>query len=352
MKPRERVELALNHQIPDRCPVQMGYTPEFYSRLEEDLASRMKDIPSEEAEQVISGDMRVASLGWSTSYYLDDKPYVDEWGIGWQIQPYETPFGIGHYTEICSHPLAENSAIKHYQAPDPNRAELYDAVEELVREAAAEYWIVGQVHTTIFETAWALRGFEQMMMDMACDPEIAYRLLDIPFHYHLFIAKKLAEIGVDMIFLGDDVGAQNRMIISAEMWRKYLKPRMKIIISDVKEIAPDLKIAYHTDGNVEAIIPELIEIGIDVLNPVQPASMEPAKLKQDFGDQLSFWGTIDEQHTLPFGSPEEVASEVKLRLETVGYDGGLVIAPTHAVQLDTPLENFWAMVDAIIQTRY
>jgi len=96
----------------------------------------------------------------------------------------------------------------------------------------------------------------------------------------------------------------------------------------------------------------LVEIGLDVLNPIQPASMDPAKIKKHYGKQLSFWGTIDEQHTLPFGSPQDVSNEIHQRLETVGYDGGLILAPTHHVQLDTPLENFWAMVNTIVQTPY
>ena len=109
-----------------------------------------------------------------------------------------------------------------------------------------------------------------------------------------------------MIWTGDDVGAQHGMLISPAAWRRFLKPRMAEFISALKAINPDLKVAYHSDGNIEPIIPELIEIGLDVLNPVQPACMDPAKLKRQYGDKLCFWGTIDEQHTLPFGTPEQV----------------------------------------------
>ena len=108
-----------------------------------------------------------------------------------------------------------------------------------------------------------------------------------------------------------------------------------------------MKVAYHSDGNIEKIIPDLIEIGLDVLNPVQPRCMDPATLKRQYGEKLSFWGAIDEQHTLPFGTAEEVRAEVLKRLETVGLDGGLILAPTHHAQLDTPLKNFWAMVNAV-----
>ncbi len=222
----------------------------------------------------------------------------------------------------------------------------------MVREFGDEYWIVGVTVTTIFETAWALRGLEQMMLDMILDPDLANHLLDIPYHYHLTAAKKLASLGVDMIWTGDDVGSQNQMLISPDMWRTFLKPRMANFISELKAINPAVKVAYHSDGDVEPIIPELIEIGIDVLNPIQPASMDPAEIKRKYGDKLCFWGTVDEQHTLPFGSPADVEAEVRERLHTVGQDGGLILAPTHHVQLDTPLENFWAMVNTILHTPY
>jgi uroporphyrinogen-III decarboxylase len=220
----------------------------------------------------------------------------------------------------------------------------------MISEFKNEYWIVGVTVTTIFETAWALRGLENLLIDMTTDPDLADHILDIPYHYHLKAAKRLARMGVDMIWTGDDMGAQDRMFISPKMWRKYLKPRMATLIQALKEINPAIKVAYHTDGNVEPILPELIEIGLDVLNPVQPASMDPAKIKKQYGDRLCFWGTIDEQYTLPFGSPEDVRAEVIKRIQTVGYDGGLILSPTHHVQLDTPLENFFAMIQTIVNT--
>ena len=359
MKHRERVETALNHERPDRCPMQVSFTPEFADRLRADMELQGKGIHNPhgggntyELERALGEDMLLTSVGWANSYYMDSKPYVDEWGVDWTVHPYETPFGQGHYTEIVSHPLADAATISAYCPPDPNRPELYLDSERMIRDFKAEYWIVGVTVTTIFETAWALRGLEQMLLDMATDPDLANQIFEIPFQYHLTAAKKLVELGVDMIWAGDDMGAQHKMMISPRMWRTYFKPRMATFISELKAINPNVKVAYHTDGNVEPIIPELIEIGLDVLNPVQPASMDPAKIKQQYGKQLSFWGTIDEQRTLPFGSPQDVTAEVRQRLKTVGYDGGLILAPTHHVQLDTPLENFWAMVDTVVHTPY
>ena len=352
MKPRDRVALALSHEKPDRCPFQVGCTPEFMARLREE--PRIRNLTAQPGygvdyavDRALGADMLITSVGWANSYYLDSQPYTDEWGVGWKIAPYVTPFGAGHYTEICHHPLAEDSAISSYQAPDPNRPALYEGAAQLIRDFKEAYWIVGATVTTIFETAWALRGLAQTLLDMATAPDLADALFDIPYRYHLAAARKLVELGVDMIFLGDDMGGQHRMIISPRMWRKYFKCRMAAFIAEIKALNPALKVAYHTDGNVEAIIPELIEIGVDVLNPIQPASMDPAHIKQAYGDRLCFWGTIDEQHTLPFGSPQDVINEVKLRLETVGHNGGLILSPTHSVQLDTPMENFWALINAI-----
>jgi len=355
MKPRERVDMALHHEKPDRCPMQISFTPEFAARLQKDMEIQGKPVHnphgggnSYELERSLGEDLLLTSVGWANSYYLDNKPYTDEWGVGWDIHPYETPFGVGNYTEISSHPLADDAAIHSYRPPDPNRPALYENAARMIRDFKADYWIVGVTVTTIFETAWALRGLEQLMVDMSIDSDLAHHLLDIPFQYHLTAAKKLVEMGVDMIWTGDDIGSQNKMLIAPRMWREFLKPRMANFVSELKEINPAVKIAYHTDGFVEPIIPELVEIGIDVLNPIQPASMNPAKIKKEYGDQLCFWGTIDEQRTLPFGTPEQVADEVQLRLETMGYDGGLILGPTHHVQLDTPLENFWAMINTIV----
>ena len=157
-------------------------------------------------------------------------------------------------------------------------------------------------------------------------------------------------MGVDLIWTGDDVGSQHAMLISPKMWRRIFKPRMANFIAELKAINPAVKVAYHSDGTIVPIIPDLIEIGLDVLNPVQPACMDPAQLKREFGDRLCFWGTVDEQYTLPFGSPQDVEREIRQRLEGVGYNGGLIIGPTHHVQLDTPMENFWAMVQGITRS--
>jgi uroporphyrinogen decarboxylase len=356
LRPRDRVLAALNREVPDRCPLQASFTPEFAARLRADLGlgSGAEHNPHGggnpyDLELALREDMLLTSVGWANCYYQGDD-YMDEWGIRWKSAPYETRFGPGRYTEIAGHPLADAAALDAYRPPDPDRPELYREAARVVREHGPEHWIVGVTVTTIFETAWALRGLDRLLEDLVSDPDLAETILDIPFRFHLAAAKRLAALGVDMIWTGDDVGAQSAMIMSPAMWRRFLKPRMARFFAEVKAVNPRVKIAYHSDGFILPIIPDLIEIGLDVLNPVQPSSMDPEDLKRRYGDKLAFWGSIDEQWTLPFGTPEDVRREVETRLRTLGRGGGLVIGPTHHVQLDTPLENFHAMIDAVRTT--
>ncbi len=363
MNHRERMLAALNHQAPDRCPMQISFTPEFAARLEADLRIKGQGLHNPhgggntyELERHLDQDMLLTSVGWVNGYYQagyqDVDCYQDEWGVTWRTIEYDTRFGKGKYTEPFGHPLAMESVIEGYAAPDPDRPSLYAEAERVLKEFKDEYWIVGVTPTTIFETAWALRGYERLMIDLAQDPDKANRILDIPFRYHKTVTQRLVSLGVDMVWLGDDVGGQNAMLMSPGMWRRYFKPRMAELITSLRMINPQIQIAYHTDGVVYPIVPDLIEIGVDVLNPVQPTSMDPLKLKKEYGQKLCFWGSMDIQKTLPYGSPEDVREEVVNRLRTIGKHGGLLIGPTHNLQLDTPLENFWAMMDAIRQTTY
>lgn len=359
MTHRERVAIALSHEAPDRCPMQISFTPEFAERLREALAVQGIKAHNPHGggnsyalERALDEDMLLSSVCWANAYYGAEGDYTDEWGVGWHSVPYETRFGSGRYTEICTHPLADDDAISRYQAPDPTRDSLYDDAAAMIREYGDEYWIVGAVPTTIFETGWALRGLSQLLMDFLVDPDLAHAVLDIPCNYHKEAAERLACMGADMIWLGDDVGTQRGMLMDPAQWRTFLKPRLAAIIAGVKAINPAVKVAYHTDGDAMVIIPELIEIGVDILNPIQPACMNPAEVKRRFGDKLCFWGSLDEQYTLPFGTPADVANEVQQRLATIGRGGGLILGPTHHVQLDTPMENFFAMVETIRETRY
>jgi uroporphyrinogen decarboxylase len=151
---------------------------------------------------------------------------------------------------------------------------------------------------------------------------------------------------VDVIMFGDDVGTQKALMMSVETWRKWVKPATAATIAAAKAVNPDVIALYHSDGVIYDIIPELIEIGVDVLNPVQPECVDPLVLKEQYGDRLSFWGTIGTQTTMPFGTPEEVRENVRQMIQTVGKGGGLLIAPTHLLEPEVPVENVVAYINA------
>ncbi|MDR1814258.1 MAG: hypothetical protein LBR18_05360 [Tannerella sp.] len=353
MTPKERLQTALNHETTDRPPFQATFTPEFATRLQKHfgLPSQLTEPHHRiwygyDLELLTRQDALQAGAGWVTNYYLHNEPFTDDWGIHWCIDRYETPFGKGFYTNPDSCPLAgETPDIEHFKAPDPNKPGMYAHVERLVNEYGRDYYIIGRVHCTVYELSWALRGFENILLDLFINPDLANRILDIVTDYHLQVAVNMALRGVDMIWLGDDWGAQNNLIISMETWDEFFKPRYAKICSAIKNVNKDIKIAFHSDGCVYDVIPGLIDVGVDVLNPVQTECMDPAVLKRKYGANLCFFGGIAVQSTLPFGTRNDIRKEYQWLKKTLGNGGGWICAPTHHVQLDTPIENFLELVN-------
>jgi len=199
----------------------------------------------------------------------------------------------------------------------------------------------------LFETAWRLRGWTQFMLDLKLNPELAHTLLDQITAMAVATALTLARAEVDILGLDDDVGAPAHMLIGPATWRRFLKPRLETIIRAGRAVNPELKIFYHSDGYIEPIIPELVEIGVDVLHPVQPDVMDPGRLKVRYGDRLAFWGTVGTQGT--WGAPNAAAirAEVRERIATVGKGGGLIIGPAYDLEPRIPWENIVAFFEAV-----
>lgn len=191
-----------------------------------------------------------------------------------------------------------------------------------------------------------MRSMEELMMDMVTGDEKAVwhfnKVAELVTERYILMAKA----GVDFIHLGDDIGMQHTIMMSEELYRNWLKPRFAKIIRAAKEIKPDLLCSFHSCGFIEPYIPDLIEIGVDILNPIQPECMSFAKLHGQYGNTISFWGTIGTQSTMPFGTPEEVKAEVKRNLELAGKRGGLLCTPTHMLEPEVPWENIEAYVQA------
>ncbi len=196
------------------------------------------------------------------------------------------------------------------------------------------------------ETAFALRGRDQFFMDLGYREDWLPVFIDYLADAAAEDMRLAAEAGADIVGIGDDLGSQRGLLINPLQWRELFKPRLKRIIDAAKNANRETSFFLHTDGKVDEIVPDLIEIGVDILNPIQPEVMDPARVKKMYGHDLVFFGAISVQHTLPFGTPDEVADEVKLRMETIGAGGGYIMTPSHLINSDIPWENIVAFFDA------
>lgn len=342
MTSKERVRLALHREVPDRVPFYADFVPELKAKMLEYFHT---DDYYEMCVRA-GNDMLLCSAGIGNSYYGEQEEYVCPWGCRWKYFSNSE----GRYTEIIDHPLADDEdgeKLAAYKIPDPQDDSLYEEMRRVVKKYGDTHFITGGVTCSIFEAAWYLHGLDDTVIDMSIHPDYADALFDKVMEFPLRAGLRFIEEGADMIWLGDDVGMQQTMLISPEMWRRFLKPRMARLIRAYKEKNPDILVAYHSCGYILPIIDELIEIGLDVLNPVQPLAMDPAVLKEKFGDRLSFWGAICIQKTLPQGSEQDIRDEVELRMRTIGKGGGYMVSPAHTVQADTSLENLLALYKAV-----
>ena len=336
------MHVALAFEEPDRVPLDMWITPEVRDRL---MAETGADDPW--AMRVALGhDCLTAHVGLVASFYLSDEPrYVDPWGITWARTPYAD--GAGTYTEMIGHPLAgDDSLLGSYHAPDPDEPRQYEELALLVARFGKTHSIVGGVSTSVFEGPWYLRGMDQFLQDMLINKDYAHALIDLVADFHLKAGLRLVDMGCDILLAGDDVGTQDRMLISPVLFREFIKPWYGKLFREYRCANPELKIAAHICGYIEPVIDDLVEVGLDILNPVQPLAMDPARLKKRYGKNLSFWGAVDDQMVMPFGSPAEVEAEVRLRIAQLAPGGGYILCPSHNIQPTTPMKNVWAFYRA------
>lgn len=343
---RERLVTAMRREVPDRVPAELWFTPALADLFKQKTGA---DDPYEYwgfEERTISFRSPAVKADYSP-YYPERLPSgseIDDFGKA------QVPANYFHFTGLV-HPLRRARTLKEieqYPLPEYSRPEcwqhLLPEVETLHERGIAAHGLMG---CTIFEVSWGIRSMEELLMDIMTQPEFARVLLDRITELRVFQAGAFARAGVDILRTGDDIGSQKGMIMSPGVWREWFKPRLARVIDAAREVKPDILIWYHSDGDCSAVIPELIEIGIDILNPVQPECLDPADIKRQYGDRLSFSGTIGTQSTMPFGTPQEVESTIKKRIETVGVGGGLLLAPTHVLEPDVPWENILAFIEAV-----
>jgi uroporphyrinogen decarboxylase len=240
----------------------------------------------------------------------------------------------GSLKEIEDYPIEDMSG---WEGPT-----LAEAVERAHREGK---YVVGMV-AHIFETSWQIRGMEQFLTDMVAQPEWAESILERIGRQAWVKATAFARAGVDMIRCGDDVASQQAMMFAPDLWRRMLHARWTRIWSEVKRINPKVQIFYHSDGNIAPIVGELVEGGVDILNPLQPECLDVDAVHRAYGKRLCFDGCIGTQSTMPFGSPQDVRDRVKEVIEKYGRDGGLFISPTHMLEPEVPIANIEAFAEA------
>lgn len=353
MNARERVLAVVNRQIPDRIPKDLSWG--LCPFLEEEFKRR---TGCTDYWEYFDLDVRLLDFAPGrtrrdySSYFRgrDKEPgfSVNEWGVGIGRSK-QSGLHFEHLISPLKMGMTEKEALE-FPLPDflePYRYEHFkDTVSAYHKRGLA---VCGNLTQTIFEKAWAIRGFEETMMDMLTEPEVISILFDRIMELRIEQMKLMTDAGIDVLMLGDDVGMQTGMLIGAETWREFLKPRLARIIQEAKALRPELPVFYHSCGNPGEIIPELIEIGVTVLNPIQPECLDLQFMKDTYGTRLAFWGGVSAQTNLSFGTPQQVREEVKRCIEILGKDGGYFIGPNHMVEPEVPWENLEAFFDAVEQ---
>lgn len=353
MNSRERVFTALNHQEADRVPRFNWFAPDIRKNLRKIF--NINDENIRDLDIFFKHDLIVEFLGVTSPWVKqitnpdlipkDQTVFKDAWGI--EYKGHIDKSG-GSYPMMTFHPLADSEDFSNYSFPSISKDVDFTAFKSIVDRYKKDFPVMAAVTSTIFEGSWFLRGFENFLNDLLLEPEFAEELMDKVLDFNLSVALKAVELGADIVWLGDDVGMETGMIISPAIWRKYLKPRYEKVISEIKKAKSDIYVAYHTDGFIEPIIPDLIEIGLDILNSLQPNCNNLSQIKKMYGENLSFWGGIDIQNVIPFGNAGEIIREVKERLTQLGEGGGYIICSSNVIEpsgriIENIFTYYWAL---------
>jgi len=376
MNSRERILTTLKHKEPDRIPFDLGstkvtgITKNAYINLVNFLGEKINELEFFDVIQQlvvvkenILKRLKVDTRGLMPNVvrknpiikdYPDFKLFTDEWGANWKM-----PKEKGFYFDLIKSPLSGDITekdIDNFPWPDPTNPHLLDGL----KEKAEEYYqngyaiILESFGAGIFEMSCRIRGYEQFYSDLAINPNLACKLMDkfleLKIQFYKMASKELGKY-IQFIREGDDIAGQKSLLISPKMYLKYIKPRHKELFNAQKKIFPEpFYTFFHSDGAIYELIPDFIEIGIDILNPVQISGegINLEKIKKEFGKELTFWGGgIDTQQTLPKARPEEVKKEVKQRIESLASGGGFIFNTIHNIQDDVPPENIMAMWEAL-----
>lgn len=358
MNSRDRALKAINHLPTDHVPLDyksrsdvtnglifylgLNSKEELYKRLGIDFRRIPIEMHDTNFENRTTGKLEGHSASCGCRYIMhDDGTFEDEWGVIRCVGQDKL------YERWISGPFVEHKNIDSFNWPD---LKSFDSVQFLRSRCLAyqnEYALCGRLNLP-FKVAWHMRGFENFLCDMLTDPLFAKDLLDRIALYEIEKGMRFIKAGVDIIEIIGDLAMQDRLFIHPNSWREIEKPILSEMIKSFRKVNPNIFIFYHSDGNIMELIPDFIEIGVDIIDPIQPESMDPIEVKKKYGDKITLHGTISVQTTLPKGSVEDVKRAVYDRIRTCGRNGGLIIGPTNNLQNDIPFENIIAMYDAVL----
>ncbi len=345
VSPYERVNDALNHRQPDRVPFDFWAVPETIVKLKSFLNAQNE----EELLQLLGIDCRIIQPNYvgPRPEEFADGTYYTQWGSHRRVVRNEYSL----YEEYASYPLSEAQSRAEVESwPRWPRPEYFDwsrLVDKIQAVNARVRYHIRVDVGGIFESSWALYGLERFLTALYDSPEIPCAIMDCYTDLMIQNVHRMMAAGhglIDMVYTYDDVAVQNGLMMSPAMWRSYILPRHQRLNQVIKHYG--VKILYHSCGAIYPLIRPLIEeMGIDALNPLQPRarSMDMARIKSEYGAQIAFHGGIDLQQTLPYGSQEEVAAEVRERCNILGKGGGYICTSAHYIQADVPVENILAM---------
>jgi len=369
MTPRERVRATLRHQEPDRVPVCIGGTGGKLTESRMELLKQHFGIEGS-VEPVLVGpqlmrldnrvlnalqtDVRFVYMRPPTGFREREAPgggWLYEWGLTYREHPESKMY------EYVNHPLADATvqSLESFDWPDPQDPARWAGLREEAQQlyTQTDYALVAYrpTYNGLFELCQTLRGTEKFFMDMALQPDFAEALFwKVGQVMKGFYFAQLDAVGefVEWVEMGDDLGSQNGPLISPAMYRSLLKAVHADLIQSIKRHSPQVKVMYHSCGAIRRFLKDFVDIGVDILNPIQVAAkgMIPAEIKAEVGDQLCFLGGVDSQHLLPEGSPAQVRDGVQQRLREMGSGGGYILAPSHNIGDDVPLENILAFFEA------
>lgn len=329
---RDLVKSAIAHKTTVAVPYNIELTSEELAKVAEYVGIQREEFFDWAGNHIEKASCNIGGGSIRPGYFRD------EFGVVWNRSGLDKDIGI--VDEI----ILKDPSLGDYVFPKPDTAKIHQAIDALVNNKKDTYKFA-KIGMTFYERAWSLRGIENLLTDFYLETAFAQELFEIILQYNLTIIDAALTHDIDGFYFGDDYGQQTGMIMSPAIWRKFMKPGLAEMFARVKKSGKT--VALHSCGNIEEILGDLIDIGLDVYQTLQPEVYDIARIKKEYGNDLAFWGGISTQRLLPYASPEELKSVVRETIGTLSHGGGYIASPTHQVPADVPARNIVALVEIL-----